>query len=149
MDAAVQATTARDRKKLSRLSPEKRRVAFLAELARGQSVAAAAAAIGLTRQAMYKARGTDAVFAAAWDDAVEIGTDVLEDVAVKRAKDGSDTLLIFMLKARRPEKFKERSHQELSGSGGSPLVPVIHVSLSEPRPRASSQAGRGPSDDGE
>ena len=43
---------------------------------------------------------------------METGTDGLEDEAVRRAKNGSDTLLIFMLKARRPEKFKERYSSE-------------------------------------
>jgi hypothetical protein len=36
------------------------------------------------------------------------GTDALEDEALRRAKDKSDTLLIFLLKARRPEKYKDR-----------------------------------------
>lgn len=46
-------------------------------------------------------------FAAEWDEAVDEGTDVLEDVAFRRAVDGSDRLLIFLLKARRPEKFRD------------------------------------------
>ena len=33
----------------------------------------------------------------------------------------SDTLMIFMLKARRPEKYKERRASELSGPGGRPI----------------------------
>jgi hypothetical protein len=92
---------------LAKLTPIKREK-FLTELADGQSVASAAAAIGLSRQALYKQRAGDEGFAAEWDNAVETGTDSLEDEAVKRAKSGSDTLLIFMLKARRPDKFKER-----------------------------------------
>ena len=40
---------------------------------------------------------------------------------VRRAIDGSDTLLIFMLKARRPEKFKDRQSHEHSGPGGGPI----------------------------
>jgi hypothetical protein len=51
---------------------------------------------------MYKHRGNSEAFAGAWDDAVETGTDELEDEAFRRAKEDSDTLLIFMLKARRP-----------------------------------------------
>jgi hypothetical protein len=35
----------------------------------------------------------------------------------------SDTLLIFLLKGNRPEKFKERS--EVTGKGGAPLVPGV------------------------
>lgn len=99
---------------LSKLTQEKR-AEFLARLADGESVTAGARFIGLTRQALYQTRGHDAEFAAAWDDAIEQGTDILEDEAIKRARNSSDTLLIFMLKARRPDKFKDRSTVEHSG----------------------------------
>lgn len=33
----------------------------------------------------------------------------------------SDTLMIFLLKARRPDKYKERRASELSGPGGGPI----------------------------
>ena len=75
----------------------------------GQSVAAACDKAVVGRTAAYAWRKDDEEFAAAWDAAIEIGTDALEDEAVKRAKAKSDTLLIFLLKVRRPEKFKERS----------------------------------------
>src|SRR5262245_61740375 len=106
-------------------TPEKR-AAFLAKLAEGGSVNAAVTAARIGRTMAYEWRAADADFATAWDQAVEAGTDALEDEAVRRARDGvdepvfyqgqqcgtvrrySDTLLIFTLKARRPEKFKER-----------------------------------------
>jgi hypothetical protein len=84
-------------------------------LADGSSVTAAAEGIGISRAALYKARDHDPEFGALWDEAVESGTDALEDEAVKRAKNSSDTLLIFLLKGRRPEKFKERFAAEHSG----------------------------------
>src|SRR5262249_8027880 len=87
---------------------DEKRVKLLASLAEGNSVARAAADAGVGRTTAYEWREADAAFAQAWDDAVEAGTDALEDEAVKRAKSGSDTLLIFMLKARRREKFAER-----------------------------------------
>ena len=76
------------------------------------------------------------VFAAEWEDAVESGTDLMEDEMRRRAVEGvdepkfhdgqicgyarrySDTLLIFMLKARRPEKFKDRAEVAHKGKGG-------------------------------
>jgi hypothetical protein len=58
---------------------------------------------------MYEHRKTDESFARAWDDAVEAGADALEDEAVRRAKESSDVLLIFLLKGRRPGKFKDRA----------------------------------------
>jgi hypothetical protein len=99
---------------LTQLTPKKREQ-YLAHLADGQSVTAASKAIGMTRQAMYARRKLEPDFAADWEDAVEAGTDGLEDEAIRRAKTGSDTMLIFMLKGRRPEKFKERVSTELSG----------------------------------
>jgi hypothetical protein len=53
-------------------------------------------------------------------DTVEQGTDLLEDVAVRRAMDHSDTLLIFLLKGRRKERYAER--QEHTGKDGGPIT---------------------------
>lgn len=101
---------------------------LLAKLAAGYSVTAACKVEGIGRSAYYDWRGADPVFAKAADEAIESGTDALEDVAKKRAtapEGGSDTLLIFLLKARRPEKYRERSDIQVSGSGGGPLTVVI------------------------
>ena len=113
------------------------RAAFLAGLEDGMTIAAASKAAGAGRRTMYDWREADTDFAAAWDDAYETGTDVLEDEAKRRAADGveepvfyqgekvatvrkySDTLLIFMLKGRRPEKFKDR--HEHTGKDGGPI----------------------------
>jgi hypothetical protein len=54
--------------------------------------------------------------------AIEAGTDVLEDHAFARATDPekpSDILTIFLLKARRPEKFKDTYRQEVVVTDGS------------------------------
>jgi AcrR family transcriptional regulator len=104
----------------------RKRAKLLTAFGEGLSVAAAAKRAGVGRSTAYEWRSADADFAKAWDEAIEAGTDVLEDEAVRRAVEGtdepvfyqgmvcgavrrySDTLLIFMLKARRPEKFKDR-----------------------------------------
>lgn len=99
---------------MSKFTPKKRDF-FLSALAAGQSVTAAAEQIGLTRQAMYKAKAANQGFARLWEEAIEAGTDILEDEAVRRAKDGSDVLLIFLLKARRPDKYRENIKHEQSG----------------------------------
>jgi hypothetical protein len=85
---------------------------FLSVLATGSSVTEAANSIGISRQSMYVARERDEEFRARWDDAVEQGTDLLEDVALKRAQGSSDHLLIMLLKARRRDKFGDRSQVE-------------------------------------
>lgn len=94
---------------------------FLTALGEGLSVAGAAKLAGVGRQTVYDWRKRDAAFAAAWDDAIETGTDNLEDEARRRAMSTSDTLMIFMLKARRPDKYKDRRASEISGPGGGPI----------------------------
>ncbi|MEK0082315.1 hypothetical protein [Benzoatithermus flavus] len=57
---------------------------------------------------MYLLRKQDEQFARDWDRAVEAGTDILEDVAVERAKSGSDSLLVFLLEGRRRETWGDK-----------------------------------------
>lgn len=116
----------------TKLTPEKKEQ-FLDVLSDGSSVTAAAKAIGISRTCVYEHRVEDKAFASAWDDAVEAGTDALEDEAVLRAKNSSDTLLIFLLKGRRPEKFKDR--QQIEGQ--------ITVNISERLERARERASKG------
>lgn len=70
----------------------------------------------------YRWRDEDPEFAAAVDEAIEEGTDVLEDIALRRAKKQSDTLVIFLLKARRRDKYGDKSLHEVSGPNGAPLT---------------------------
>jgi hypothetical protein len=51
-------------------------------------MAAAAKAAGYSRQRLYEWRQADPELAAAWDDALETGTDELEDEALRRALHG-------------------------------------------------------------
>lgn len=127
-----------------RKTPDKKRQKFIEELRTGLSVSASAANAGVSRSAMYEQRKTDEPFAQAWDDAIEEGTDALEDEAIRRGKEGtekpvfhqgkevgtireySDTLLIFMLKGRRPGKFRERYNAvSLTDGGLSALLSAI------------------------
>lgn len=84
----------------------------------------------------YEDRKNDELFAAAWEEALEIAIENLELEARRRAETGvieyqillgkkvavnrkySDTLLIFLLKAHRPQKYRDNSHVEHSGSLG-------------------------------
>src|ERR1700733_4143673 len=87
-------------------TPKKRR-AFLAAIAAGNSVSAACHAAGLSRSVAYSWRDCDGNFADAWGEALECGTERLEDEAVRRALESSDTMLIFLLKARKPAVYRE------------------------------------------
>lgn len=105
----------------------KRRRAFLAALAKtGGRVMEAALAAGYTdTSALQKFRRENEEFAEEWEHALEAGTDMLVDEVVRRAIDGvhepqyykgevvgytlkySDALLMFQIRARRPEQYRE------------------------------------------
>ena len=109
---------------------------FLEELAKTGVVGIAAEACNLGRRTVYEWREEDEDFASQWDDAIDLATDKLEVEARRRAYEGtlkpvfyrgdecghireySDTLLIVLLKANRPEKFSEKSKLELTGKDG-------------------------------
>lgn len=59
-------------------------------------------------QFVYNRRHSDPEFARAWSEALAIGLEVLEDEARRRAIETSDTLLIFLLKAHDPDKYRDR-----------------------------------------
>src|SRR3990167_8969868 len=100
------------------------------------SYACAEAKIGKSTVARWRA--ADPVFEAAileaLDDAVEtmereafrravVGTEKPITVAGQREviRDFSDVLLIFLLKANRPEKYRERYEHQHSGPAGGPI----------------------------
>lgn len=103
------------------------------------NVSAAARAANVNRRTAYNWREESAEFAADWDEALEEATDALEAEARRRALEGvpkpvfyqgsecgtvqeySDTLMTLLLKAHRPDKYKERSSNEWTGAGGQPL----------------------------
>ena len=110
-----------------------RRERFLKALAETGIVSAAVAIAGTSRTRVYELRKRDAGFALAWAEAEEVAADALEAEAWRRAVEGvpeplvsagrvvrdddgaplairrySDMLMLALLKARRPERFKDR-----------------------------------------
>jgi hypothetical protein len=85
------------------------RAKFLELLGESGNVAATCAALELHRPVIYAWRHADADFAAAWDAALQLGGEALEDEARRRAMSGSDILLMFLLRAIKPERYRERS----------------------------------------
>jgi hypothetical protein len=92
------------------------RPAFIAGLRNGGNVRAAALAAGVDRHTVYRAREASPEFAQEWTDALEDACDILEAVATERAKASSDTLLIFLLKAHRPEKYRDQVLNKFDGN---------------------------------
>ncbi|HEX8941686.1 MAG TPA: hypothetical protein VF785_01035 [Gemmatimonadaceae bacterium] len=72
------------------------------------TVKGACAAAGVPRRTWYNWMESDESFAALVVDASEHVSDELEGEAIARAKNGSDTLLMFLLKARRPAVYREK-----------------------------------------
>lgn len=103
----------------------KKREKFLEALAEVGNVTQAAALAGAGRASVYEWRAADVEFAEAWEAALDAAADKLEQEAWRRATQGidepvhyqgqrvdmvrrySDTLLIFLLKGARPEKYKD------------------------------------------
>ncbi|QII84185.1 terminase [Bordetella hinzii] len=131
---------------------EQRQGIFLRALRDGQTFSRALAQAGIASRATINAwREKDADFAAAFNEAMEHAADLLEAEARRRAVDGvdephfykdevvghvrkySDTLLLALLKATRPEKFKERV--EHSGQ--------VEVNLAERLARGRARTGAG------
>jgi hypothetical protein len=72
------------------------------------NITAACEAAGIGRRTWYDWIDADPAFAAAATAAHEGAIDSLEQEAYRRAKGGSDTLLIFLLKAQRRGQYGEQ-----------------------------------------
>jgi transposase-like protein len=115
-------------------NPNTRKRAWLAAFEEQGTVVAACKAAGVGRTSAYEWRQKDEAFALAWADIEEATTEAMEREAYRRGVEGtveplvsagkhvtdvkkySDTLLIFMLKARRPERYRDNVKVEHSGS---------------------------------
>lgn len=124
----------------------KKVAAFLAELALRGNVTESARVAGVARSTVYEWRAEDESFASDWDAALDEAADAMEREAWRRAIEGvdepvfgalgnnqgsgeigtvrkySDTLLIFLMKGARPEKYRDR--HEVTGKDGAPLFKV-------------------------
>lgn len=125
--------------------PKKR--AFLSAYAHLGLVTRAARAAKIERTSHFLWKRDDPEYAAAFEMAQQIAGESLEDAAVERARYGverpvfhqgkicgyvreySDTLLIFALKAAKPEKYRERL--DLNHAGELTVKRLIGVSIDE------------------
>lgn len=143
--------------KSDKIRHPKKRI-FLAEYVQTASITLAAKAAEIDRRTHYEWKTADPQYAREFFKAQELAADVLEDEAVRRAHEGverpvfqggkevgrvqdySDTLLIFLLKGIRPEKYRERISAEHTGPNGTMLPPPkIEVVFLDPPARDSGQ----------
>jgi hypothetical protein len=115
----------------------KAREEFLAALRGGNTITHAARLVRMSRRGVYDVRNADPTFAAEWDLALAEGIDVLEQEAKRRAVEGveqerpivsrgmivghvrtieySDRLLELLLKAKKPDVYRENVSVEQRG----------------------------------
>lgn len=107
---------------------------FLAVFEQTGNITAASKAASVSRSAVYAARKNIEEFRLLFEDAEEVAADRLEAEALRRGVEGweesvfyhgeevgairkyDSQLLLALLKAARPDKFKDRTATELSGS---------------------------------
>lgn len=135
--------TARPNARTKRTHPTRDfRKIFLEHLAKTANVTESCRIAGCGRTTVHEWRRDEPDFAAAWDDALDAATDALEFAARQRAVDGieeyvvsmgqivrdpetgkplkqkkySDALTALLLKAHRPERFRERHEVKQTGN---------------------------------
>jgi hypothetical protein len=89
---------------------------FLRTLGEIGNVSASAEAAGIARTALYAWKRADPDFATEWEAALELGGDGLEDAAKKRAMEGSDVLMMFLLRGIKPGKYVQKSQVEINNT---------------------------------
>lgn len=94
----------------------RKRHLFLEALEVSESETKAARMAGEDIRFFRRWRDQDENFRKDWEDALEAGTDHLEDAATERALTKSDPLMLAMLKARRPDKFDRGNKLQLTGT---------------------------------
>lgn len=109
--------------------------AFLTALGDEGTVFAACHNAGVSRSTAYRARQRDEAFALAWADVESTVTDKLERKAVELALAGDVKLLEFLLKARRPDLYRDSVRSDVK-------VTVKHTDALVADPKLAEE-GRG------
>ncbi len=126
---------------------------FLAALREYGIVSLAVQAAPFSQATAYRWRSDDPAFRKAWDDAVDVSTDRLVREAWRRASEGvkhtwtdkngqehteykySDNLLMFLIKARRPQQYRDNATIEHTFEGPRLLVGPREIpTLPQPGP---------------
>lgn len=126
------------RRALTLRTQQRARETFLNELRVRGNITDAAAAAGMSRTTFYEWRRSDPAFAEAWAEALDEAADTLERETWRRAVEGveepvfgrvgkdqdgeigtirrySDSLMQLLLRAHKPEKYRERHEVQATG----------------------------------
>ena len=133
---------------------------FIATLRETGNVAYSCSIAVVRNWTAYRARRDHPNFAAQWDDALAEACGLLEEEARRRATEGiarpvfhdgkrcgeiqvcSDRLLIFLLKAHNPARFRENYHMEVAGKDGRPIETRDVTGLSDAELELIASGGR-------
>ena len=118
---------AKDKKSVTKVTPKKGALRprptggswhsrFLDLLGETCNVTLAAEGAGTTRKTAYEHYKLFPEFREAWEDAKAAAVERLEAEAWTRARGQSDTLLIFLLKAHKPEMYREKFEHNHKGN---------------------------------
>lgn len=140
---------------------ERRDDIFFEMKAQTDNIGLSAKAAGYSRRVVYEYRDEDDEFSKRWQEAEEEHIERLEMAADQRAVEGvtepvfyqgqqcgtvkkySDTLLMFRLKAKAPEKYRDRQEikSELSGPNGGPIEVKKATELTDEQLAAIAASG--------
>ncbi len=113
---------------------------FLKVLRGTGNVSEAAKAAGVSRSRVYQVRARSDIFASDWADAISATDDRIEAEAVRRAVEGveepyyyqgeergivrkySDSMLMFLLKTRIPERYGDKAGNGAGEAAGSQVL---------------------------
>jgi hypothetical protein len=138
----------------------RKQAAFLAEFSKRGLVASSAKAAGIHRDTVYEWRKSDPEFAAEYDEVDALVTEVAEAELWRRGIEGWDeplahngvltgetvrrwdaSLLTLVLKARAPEKYRERLDLRHSGPGEPTAADrLVQALLADPSKAAEAEA---------
>jgi hypothetical protein len=121
--------------------------AFLSKLSKEGNVSAACHAAKISRSTAYERKESDPAFAARWQEALDEAADLLEAEAWRRAFKGvlepvyqqkekvgeirkySDSLMALLLKAHKPDKYRERT--DVTSGGEKVAIAVVKMDTDE------------------
>jgi hypothetical protein len=100
----------------------KKKGIFLDMLRAGESVGSACRAASISRRTAYDWRDADALFGEAWQEALTEAIEEAEAEALRRGKAKSDLLLMFWLKAHKPDVYRDVQRTEHTGPDGGAII---------------------------
>ena len=104
----------------------KKRALFIQALRNSGNIRASCLAAQISRTTAYRWKEKWSTFADEWAEALEDSCDVLEAEARRRGMSVSDRLLMFLLRAHRPEVFGDKQQVDIT-SDGKQIGPIIFL----------------------